>query len=117
MKTSKILILLMLAVSALTFNSCKKCSGEQPRARIVNNGSKEANVQIKTSGGNTVNINNIGAGTASAFNSFAAGSTTFTITVDKANYVQTYSMEECFEYDIAIDGNNNITSTPIDRNE
>ena len=54
MKTTKFLMVIMLAgLFTLTMNSCKKCKNEDPRARVVNNGTKVASVQIKTSEGNT----------------------------------------------------------------
>jgi hypothetical protein len=118
MKINKLLMSLVLAgLIIVSFNSCKKCKGEAPRARIINNGTVEADVQIKTSDGNTVNINNVQPGTASEFKSYAAGEVTFTIVVDKSTAEKTLPMSECFEYDIAIDANNNITSVPRDRND
>lgn len=116
MKAIKIGVLVIMALS-LTISGCKKCKNEDPRARIINNGTKAVSVQIKTSGGNTENINNINPGSSSEYRSFAEGLTTFTISVDKINYVKDVVMDECFEYDIAIDANNNITSTPMDRND
>jgi hypothetical protein len=113
----KYTILLSSFLLALSFQSCKKCKNENPRARVINNGLKDVSVQIKTSGGNTENINNVPVGTSSDFRSYAPGSVTFTIVVDKTNYVETVNMEECFEYNIAIDSNNNIVSTPTDRND
>lgn len=109
--------LILAGLFAVTINSCKKCSGEDPRARITNNGTQKASVQIKTSGGNTVNINNVDQGTSSPYNTYAAGQTTFTIKVNNIDYVKTFDMSKCYEYDIAIDVNNNITSTPNDRNK
>lgn len=119
MKVLKSLIaVFLIGIFAVSLSSCgKECDGEQPRARILNNGTVVANVQIKTSGGNTENINNIMPGTASDYRNFAPGNTVFTITVDKKDFVKEVVMTECFEYDIAIDANNNVTSTPIDRNE
>lgn len=112
-----LLLIAVVTIAMVSFNSCKKCKGEDPRARIVNNGTKTADVQIKTSGGNTVNINGVGAGTTSEYKSYEAGDVTFTISVDKNNYVKVVSMSECFEYDISIDASNNVVSTPHDRNE
>jgi hypothetical protein len=113
----KILVLLLFAgVAALGITSCKKCKNEDPRARITNNGTNKASVQIKTSNGNTVNINNVDPGTSSDYASYAAGTVTFTITVNGNTYEKTVDMQECYEYDIAIDQNNTITSTPHDRN-
>jgi hypothetical protein len=118
MKTPKILFLLFsLVLFSVTIQSCKKCKNEDPRARIVNNGTQKASVQIKTSNGNTVNINNVDPGTSSEFSSYAPGTVMFTITVAGTNYEKTVEMLECFEYDIAIDQNNVVTSTPHDRNE
>lgn len=117
MKLLKSLALLAFAsLFTLSINSCKKCSGENPRVQIINNGLKEAGVQVKTSGGNTENLNNIAPGNKSDLRSFAPGQTTFTLVVDKIEYVKTVQMDECVDYVIAIDANNNITSTPTDRN-
>lgn len=114
-KTVSSLLVVCLLVVALS--SCKKCKNEDPRARITNNGTKVASVQIKTSNGNTENINNVDAGTSSDYKSYAPGEITFTITVDKINYVKAVQMTQCYEYNIAIDANNTITTTPTDRNE
>ena len=111
-----VVMIIFIGLFSITMNSCKKCKDEDPRARIMNNGTEKVSVQIKTSGGNTVNINNVDPSTSSAYSSYAAGQVTFTITVKTVNYVKTFDMGKCFDYDIAIDNNNNITSTPIDRN-
>jgi len=112
---SKLLISLIL-LAAFAISGCSNCSDENPRARIKNDGTDKASVQIQTSGGNTININNIATGTTSDFASYAAGTVTFTITVDKNTYVYSVNMENCFEYDIEIDANNNVKSVPTDRN-
>lgn len=93
-----------------------KCKDEPPSARILNNGTSKASVQIKTSNGNTVNINNVDPGTASPYASYAAGVVEFTITVSSVDYKETVAMANCFNYDIAIDASNKITTAAIDRN-
>jgi hypothetical protein len=105
-------------VLILGFTSCKKCKNEDPRARIVNNGTDKVSVQIMTSGGNTENINNILAGTESAFVFYAPGVVQFTIAF-QSNTDTTFSVQmiDCWEYDIVIDANDRIVSTPVDRNE
>lgn len=117
----KIALILSVTLLALTFNSCKKCKNEDPRARVVNNGSVDVSVHIETTGGNTVNINNILPGQASEFVSYAPGGVDFTITVGTGGSAVDYNisviMEECFEYDIILDANNVISSVPTDRNE
>ena len=118
MKTIKFgLVIILSLFMIVTMNSCKKCKGEDPSARIINNGTNKASVQIKTSGGNTVNINNVDPDTASPYSSYAAGQITFTITVNSINYEKTVDLSQCYNYDIAIDKSNNITSTAIDRNK
>ncbi len=116
MKSLYLAICLMIITVGAT--SCSKCKNEDPRARIINNGTDVTSVQIKTSGGNTENINNIAVGDISDYSSYAPGSVMFTVSVGNNNpIVQTVAMEECFEYDIVIDANNTVVSTPRDRNE
>ena len=111
--------LIGLSILTIGFTSCSECKNESPRARVINNGTESVSVHIETSGGSTVNINNIDAGENSDFNEFAEGSVEFTISVGKGtvDYKKSFDMEECFEYDIEIDENNDITSKPTDRNE
>ena len=118
MKTTRFLIItILVGLLAIQMSSCKKCKGEDPSARVINNGATKASVQIKTSEGSTVNINNIDPGNSSAYASYSAGEITFTITVNNSNYVKTVTVTQCFDYDIAIDANNSITTTAIDRNK
>jgi uncharacterized protein YacL len=108
---------MMALIFAVAISSCsKKCDNQQPRARILNNGTGSVSVQIKTSDGNTVNINNVDSKTASDYASYAAGQITFTITVNKTPYVKDVPVGNCNDYDIAIDANNVITVKVIDRN-
>lgn len=112
---------LLLLFGLFSLASCKKCKNEDPRARVVNNGTQSISVQIQTSGGNTVNINNIDAGQTSDYSSFAVGNVTFNISVGNGNntseYTTTVAMEECYEYDIVLDASNTLTSVPTDRND
>lgn len=109
--------IIIIGIFAITINGCKKCKDDAPAARIINNGTQKASVQIKTSEGNTVNINNVDPGTSSSYSNYAAGQVTFTITVKSVDYVRTYNIGNCYDYDIAIDASNNITSTAHDRND
>lgn len=117
MKTVKLLLILVMAGMLIAGNACKKCANEAPRARVINNGPQKASVQIKTSGGNTVNINNVEPNSASDYSTYAAGEITFTIKVSNVDYVKTLQIGNCYDYDIAIDANNTISSTAIDRNK
>ena len=117
MKIFRNLVIILITAAAFTTISCKKCKDEDPSARIINNGTENASVQIKTSGGSTININNVAPGAASEYASYVPGVVTFTITVSNKEYVETVTMEECFKYDIAIDSKNNITTTAFDQNK
>lgn len=109
--------ILFISLFAMAATGCKKCKDEDPRVRIANNGTQQASVQVKTSGGNTVNINNVAPGATSDFASYAAGQTTFTLKVNNVDYVKTTDVSQCHEYTVAIDRNNVITVTDTDRND
>jgi hypothetical protein len=118
MKNDVYLIFAFLFISTLlSLTSCDECDGENPRARIVNNGSETASVQIKTSGGNTENINNVDGGASSEYKSYDAGEVTFTIAFDKEDIVEKVNMQACYEYDVVINSDNKITTSATDRNE
>ena len=114
-KRTKFATIFLFALLALSLSSCKKCKNEQPGARIINNGTQNASVQIQTSNGNTVNINNVDPGTSSSYSNYAAGQVKFTLKINGVDYEETVQLSNCFYYDIAIDSNNNITTVAIDR--
>lgn len=107
-------------MAALMHTSCgPECDGEQPRVRIVNNGTDKASVQVKTSGGNTENINNVQTGTTSEWTSFDAGVTEFRTVISNSGLPEdtlTVTMTDCWEYEIRIDAADQVTSVPTDRN-
>ena len=108
---------LLTGFVAVAAGGCKKCNDEDPRARISNNGTQRASVQVKTSGGNTVNLNNVEPGASSDYASYAAGQTTFTLKVNNIDYAKTVDVSKCHEYTVAIDRNNVITVVHTDRND
>lgn len=58
------------------------CSAEaDPQFRIRNERSSKANVQIQTSGGNTININDVGAAQTTAYQTAAEGNVTATAVI------------------------------------
>ncbi len=64
-------VVLLVLVSLLLFTiACSDdgCENQNPTVKLVNNGTGKADIQIKTSNGNTENINNIEPGTSSARN-------------------------------------------------
>jgi hypothetical protein len=110
-------LMLIATIGLFTFSSCSEsCDNEDPRARIVNNGTAKASVQIKTSGGNTENINNIESGQISDWRSFAAGNTEFTLAIQgEDDTLVVVHMLNCYEYSINIDGQNNVSSSAAER--
>jgi hypothetical protein len=111
------LLAVCAALMSVAATGCKKCKNENPRARIANNGTQRASVQVQTSGGNTVNINNVDPGTTSEYASYAPGQATFTLKINNVDYAKTLDVATCHEYTVAIDRNNVITVTDTDRND
>ncbi|QXP73787.1 hypothetical protein H0I31_11765 [Tenacibaculum sp. AHE15PA] len=108
----KVTSALLVFIFAITLNSCSGCDNQNPSARVINNGIDDVSVQIKTSGGNTENINNIEPGMSSNSVSYAAGVIEYTIVLkDKTEVVETVTMAFCRTYKISIDENNTITTT------
>lgn len=113
MKKNIILILFILPV---VFFSCSDtCEGENPTVQLFNNGTGKADIQIKTSGGNTENINNIESGTYTEKRSFNPGEIEFTITIQGVDDPIVYylNVSFCTENLVTIDEDNTVTSTII----
>jgi hypothetical protein len=107
-----------IGLASINMMACSEsCDNEDPRARIINNGTAKASVQIWTTGGNTENINNIEPGYSSGtWRSFAPGLTNFTVAIQGENdTVITVDMLKCYEYSIDINGQNQVVSTAVER--
>jgi len=93
------------------------CESEQPTVTLVNNGTAKADVQIKTSGGNTENINNIEVGMSSERRAFAPGMIEFTISIQGANDPIEYqtTILNCNHYILTINNNHTVSLhvTPV----
>ena len=61
----KIAALLISLFICFLIVGCDSYDSENPSVLLVNNGTGKADIQIKTSGGNTENMNNIEPGTSS----------------------------------------------------
>lgn len=119
MKSNLTLIaFVMFAAAIMLGTGCKKCKNEDPRARIINNGTDKVSVQIMTTGGNTVNINNIMPDSISDFAYYAPGLVQFTIAFQNNTDTSfSVTMAECWEYDIIVDETDHVSSVPLNRNE
>jgi hypothetical protein len=66
----KLLVIFISLCVYLSLISCDSCDGENPSVQLINNGTGKADIQIKTSDGNTENINNVEPGTSSKRRTF-----------------------------------------------
>ena len=107
-------ILFLLLISHIFFTACSdECEKENPTVVLVNNGLTKADIQIKTSGGNTENINNILPGESSEKRSFATGRIEFTIAIQGVQDPVEYNLSTsyCTEYTVSINEDNTITGS------
>ena len=112
LKMKLLLIFISLCV-CLSLISCDSCDGENPSVQLVNNGTGKADIQIKTSGGNTVNMNNIEPGTSSDRRTFARGDIEFTISIQgvQDDIVYVLHTDFCNDYTVTINSDNTVTSS------
>lgn len=114
MKTVLLLISLFICFSLI---GCDSCDGENPSVQLVNNGTGKADIQIKTSGGNTENMNNIEPGTSSERRTFVRGDIEFTISIQgiQDDIVYVLQADYCNDYTVTINPNNSVTSSSLER--
>ncbi|WP_299679660.1 hypothetical protein [uncultured Tenacibaculum sp.] len=101
----------------LIMQSCSSCDNENPTARVTNQGTDDVSVQVKTSGGNTENINNIASGQSSVTTSYAPGEITYTVVLKNGTeLVKKIDVNFCEDYVVIVKSDNtiDITSTPRD---
>ena len=83
---------LLLAFLALTLISCKDNGDAPPRFRVRNNRPTDASLQVKTSGGNTININNVKSGVTTEYQYVEPGQVDITVSIhgDSGQYVASF---------------------------
>ena len=113
----KYVALFISLIFCLSFFGCAGCDGENPSVLLVNNGTGKADIQIKTSGGNTENINNIEPDTSSERRTFAAGDIEFTIAIQGVQDPVVYVLHAAFcnDYTVTINSDNSVTSSGEER--
>lgn len=101
---------------SLFFFGCS-CDNENPSVVLVNNGTAKADIQIKTSGGNTENINNVMPGTSSERRSFKPGDIEFTINIQGVNDPVVYVLRAstCYDYTVTVNPDNTVSSSGKER--
>ena len=109
----KLVALFISLCICLSFISCSGCDGENPSVQLINNGTGKADIQIKTSGGNTENMNNIEPGTSSERRTFDRGDIEFTISIQGVNddIVYVLHTDFCNDYTVTINPDNTVTSS------
>ena len=112
----KYIALIIVLFFSLFLVSCG-CDGEDPSVILRNNGTDKADIQVKTSDGNTENINNVMPGTTSARRTFKAGNIEFTINIQGVNDPVVYNLQAgtCYDYTVTINSNNTVTSSGEER--
>jgi hypothetical protein len=112
----KLLMLILSFSLALLLTGCG-CDGEDPNVILRNNGTGKADIQVKTSNGNTENINNVMPGTTSERRTFIAGDIEFTINIQGVNDPVVYILQagNCYDYTVTINADNSVTSSGDER--
>lgn len=110
-------IALILALFFSLFLAGCGCDGEDPSVILTNNGTGKADIQIKTSGGNTENINNVMPGTSSEKRYFKPGSIEFTINIQGVQDPVVYVLQaaSCQDYIVTINPDNSVSSSGKER--
>lgn len=109
----KTIIFIIISFICLSLIGCANCDGENPSVLLINNGTGKADIQIKTSGGNTENINNIEPGDLSERRTYAPGEIEFTISIQGVNgdIVYILNSSTCYDYTVTINSDNFVTSS------
>ena len=107
--------LLFLSLTVIMYACSDSCEGENPTVQLFNGGTDKADIQIKTSGGNTENVNNIEPGNYSEKRSFDPGEIEFTIAIQGVNDPIVYYLiiDYCTENIVKINEDNSVTSISI----
>ena len=101
---SVIAIAVMMSVVA-----CSPDPENPPKFRVRNDRATDASLQVKTSGGSTININNVKPSTTSDYQEVATGQVDITVTIqgDAGQYTASFLAQINQSYTVAV-----INSTP-----
>ncbi|HSQ74511.1 MAG TPA: hypothetical protein VLT13_03070 [Bacteroidota bacterium] len=85
------------------------CSSDPPSVRIMNERTTKANVQLKVGTDNTININDVEGGKASAYRDVSEGTFVATATIqnESVSPTTTFNTEEDMNYTVVV-----VNSTP-----
>ena len=97
-----------LAITVLLITCCiAACSTDpdtDPRFRVRNERNGKVNMQVKTSSGNTININDVQGGSTSGYQNTTAGTITATATIqgESVSPTATFNKSMYASYTIAV---------------
>lgn len=90
------------------------CSGQDPQARLTNNGTVSVTLQIATTDGTVLHtVQSLAPGNTSSYLSFAEGDIIFSVeknTTGLGDEKVVYDMNQCMSFDIEVDTDNYLTS-------
>lgn len=116
MKVFKKYTILLVLCTIFCLSSCSECNNENPRARVTNFDIEEVSLQIKTTGGNTQNLNNIESNKSSEFKSYPPGEITFIITQKNNEKIETsFEVDFCTDYEVILNEDGSIEIIPETR--
>lgn len=87
------------------------CSSEPPSVRVQNLRSNKANVQIKLANSNTININDVAAGSSSSYQDIVTGAATATAVIqnEKDSPAILFTADEDKNYTVVIQAGTTAT--------
>ena len=102
-------VLSLLAIILMLVGAGCSDNNNPPKFRMRNDRVTQASAQIKTSGGNTININNVAPGTSSAYQTVAEGQIDITVTIkdEPGSYPAGFVAKTDASYTIVV-----VNSTP-----
>lgn len=77
----KVLFSVLVILIAFSLSGCSNDPDAPPKFRVQNLRLTDASLQVKTSGGNTININNVKPGSVSAYQEVAEGVVEITVSI------------------------------------
>lgn len=103
----KIIISILSFVFIVSIIGCSS-DGTLPRIRIKNDRNDKANVQLQTTGGNTINFNDVAAGAISDYQSVAEGDVVVTAVIqnEQVSPTLTFFAEKDSRFTIVIQTGN-----------
>jgi len=78
---NRVILIFLVAIFAIALVGCSTNPDTPPRFRVRNDRTTDASLQVKTSGGNTININNVKPNTTSEYQEVATGLVEITATI------------------------------------